>query len=157
MRILSLLCLLLSLYACQQKTMAHSEFGQYSLQFPAPFDSLEQNGVEAYFYKSPDSIWEYQAACMKLGETQLALAPDSLFEILLLGAAMRLQPMSVQREEGPWGKNSKRYTLMGFDAAAVYDLYRKENKVYQLLIVNRQPQAVKAEEIQDFMGSFNLK
>ena len=157
MRILSLLCLLLSLYACQQKTRAHSEFGQYSLQFPAPFDSLEQNGVEAYFYKSPDSIWEYQAACMKLGETQLALAPDSLFEMLLLGAAMRLQPMSVQREEGPWGKNSKRYTLMGFDAAAVYDLYRKENKVYQLLIVNRQPQAVKAEEIQDFMGSFNLK
>ncbi|WP_037349846.1 hypothetical protein [Saprospira grandis] len=157
MRVFIFLTLLLSLFACQKGQKVHSKLGHYSLQFPAPFDSLEQNGIEAYFYKSPDSIWEYQAACMPLNKDQQALANDSLFEALLLGAAIRLQPLSIQREEGPWPKKSKRYRLLGFDAAAVYELYRKDNKVYQLLIVNRQPQEVGPKEIEAFMGSFSLK
>ncbi|AFC24026.1 hypothetical protein [Saprospira grandis] len=157
MRIFIFLVLLLSLFACQKGQTVHSKWGQYSLQFPAPADSILQKDVEAYFYKSPDSIWEYQAACMQLSKEQQALSSDSLFEALLLGAALRLKPLSIQREEGPWPQKSKRYTLLGFDAAAVYELYRKEDKVYQLLIVNKQPQEVGPKEIEAFMGSFSLK
>ena len=54
------------------------------------------------------------------------------------------------------GHPGMRFTLLGVNAASIYDMYLIKDKLYHVCIIDKHPRKPTEAEVEAFMGSFEL-
>ena len=148
------------LFSCSGSYTVTSDEGNFSVVFPSkPIEGkhpLNTTDIYTYSYETEDKTVQYQVAYNYMpGEAEIV--PDTLFQDLIMGPAMQLQPMSIQKDDLQIeGHPGARFKLLGVNSATIYDIYLVDRDIYQLAIINHVPRIPTDAEIKAFMGSFKL-
>lgn len=140
---------------------AVSEENNFSINFPMKFEHqmVPRDGytAEVFYAFSKDSLIQYQVAVNSIpGDKKII--PDTLFKYSIMGPAGQLGAMSMDRENiEKDGHPGMRFTLLGINAASVYDMYLVDRTLYHICIIDKYPRKPTEEEVEAFMGSFELR
>lgn len=146
--------------SCENR-QAVSEENNFSINFPMKFEHqmVPRDGytAEVFYAFSKDSLVQYQVAVNTIpGDKEII--PDTLFKYSIMGPAGQLGAMSMERDTIELnGHPGMRFTLLGINAASVYDMYLVDRTLYHICIIDKHPRKPTEEEVKAFMGSFKLR